>query len=344
MMRASTRASWGSYLEILRREAPRYEELARTRAIRAQPEGIDLRVDLHRSGLTQETQQWLDAGPKNLGHSMDLWMRAEIVARGPKIFQPTLGQCLVMEQIAPRLATVDYAQPYPVMVVEFPEPYRLRRAILAQPQLHSGAHAPEFALVGFHPPPVASVWLQIVLSSGIAVRLATLPGDATIEDAIVREHGKESYPSVDLLVPSEHVMLASVSLLAVNAMLLMMEYGCKRRQPANPAHYARLQHYVEVARKRGQRIAEAERELRLAGQLYGLDQEIVLHEESRANPGMQHDEEAHRKPHWRRGHWKMHAHGPGLRLRKRILIKPVFVNVHRLANEAGPIQTRYRAT
>lgn len=31
-------------------------------------------------------------------------------------------------------------------------------------------------------------------------------------------------------------------------------------------------------------------------------------------------------PHWRRGHWREQAHGEGLSLRKRILIKPVLVN------------------
>src|SRR5690606_37512686 len=34
------------------------------------------------------------------------------------------------------------------------------------------------------------------------------------------------------------------------------------------------------------------------------------------------------KPHWRRGHWRSHAHGPALSLRKRILIRPVFVKSH----------------
>ena len=55
----------------------------------------------------------------------------------------------------------------------------------------------------------ASLWMEIVLSSGIASFLVALAGDPSIEDIIAHEHGKESYPDADLLAPSEHVMLAS---------------------------------------------------------------------------------------------------------------------------------------
>ena len=125
-------------------------------------------------------------------------------------------------------------------------------------------------------------------------------------------------------------------------MLLMMEYGCRRLGAANESHYRRLQHHLDVARKRGTRIAETELELRLALQLYGFDQGIVLHDEARSSGEPNEEGDAHRRPHWRRGHWKMHAYGPGRSQRKRILIKPVMVNKHLLAGEGGCSQTAYR--
>ena len=38
----------------------------------------------------------------------------------------------------------------------------------------------------------------------------------------------------------------------------------------------------------------------------------------------------------------MHAHGPGLSQRKRLFIKPVFVNRHLLAESQNPFATSYR--
>ena len=63
MMPASRRITWEYLLETLRRDARFYEEVARHRAVRVQPHGLDLRVDLDRTGLTQQTQQWLCPRP-----------------------------------------------------------------------------------------------------------------------------------------------------------------------------------------------------------------------------------------------------------------------------------------
>jgi hypothetical protein len=54
------------------------------------------------------------------------------------------------------------------------------------------------------------------------------------------------------------------------------------------------------------------------------------------------DSDVQRRPHWRRGHWKMQAHGPGLTQHKRLFIKPVIVNRHLLVGDLGALQTSYR--
>lgn len=275
---------------------------------------------------------------------MTVWLRSEIVASGPKIFRPTLDQCLALEQVAPRIATADYVQPYPVMLVEFPEAYRTRRSCHAETVQFSGTHGPEGVAVGFYPSPVALIWLETFFSSGKFVRIVVYPTDQSIEERILREFGSDSYAMLDVLTVEECVVVAGAVRVAVNAMLLLTEFGCKRLGPVNESHHRRLQRYRDLARRRGSGVEDAELNLRLAPELFGLAQEVTLHEEAEARsaPDMLGMGDAPRRPHWRRGHWKMHAHGPGRLERKRIFSKPVLVNRHLLAGDDGILQTIYR--
>ncbi len=338
------RLSCASFLDAIRKEGPFLEELARHESIRPRYEGENLVVDCEMSGLSAVAQQWVESTATAARDLIDLWLRARVVADGPKVFRPTMDQCLAMEQVAPRLALADYAQPYPVMLVELAEAYRKLRACPANSRLFVGEHSPEGVLIGFHPPPVSSLWVQALFSSGIINRFAITAADATIEDGIVREFGDSYVGALPMTVP-ERVVTASVVRIAVNAMLLLTDFGCKRLGPANESQARRLERYLKLARKRRQDIAGAERNLRLATQLYGFSQEVVLHEEQAGSgPGMEpaRDNGQPVRPHWRRGHWKMHAHGPGLSLRKRILIKPVLVNRDLLRGERVSFQTTYR--
>ncbi len=164
---------------------------------------------------------------------------------------------------------------------------------------------------------------------------------------IVREFGAESYLPPDL--PAEHIgnedrpILAGMTRLAVNAMLLLADFGCKQLGPVTAPHYRRLEHCATMARKRGTGLVNAQRDLRMAAQLYGFSQDIVLYGEERSPAAPDEGGSGpHRRPHWRRGHWKTHAHGPDLSLRKRLFIKPVPVNRHLLREGEGISQTTYR--
>jgi hypothetical protein len=142
---------------------------------------------------------------------------------------------------------------------------------------------------------------------------------------------------------AERLVLAGLIRLAVNAMLLLTDFGWKHMGPVNAPHYRRLEHYDAMARKRGAGGVNAQRDLRMAAQLYGFSQDIVLYGEERSPAAPEGSgAEPHRRPHWRRGHWTTHAHGPDLSLRKRLFIKPVLVNRHLLREGEGISQTTYR--
>jgi len=324
------------YLDVTRRQAV-FEEIGRKRAIVARREGDDLTIyglgdDL--SFPVHDKLRWaLSRGPREMVRT---WFHGEIAARGPKVFQPTAEQCFALEQIAPRIALADYAQPYAVMVIDLPQAYSRQRVCGHRSSLCVGNHTPEFAMIAQPPCEPPPLWIQVAFSSDTIWSMSTRAVDSTIEDAITREFDPSGYQA-ESMSEEERAVAIDVAHLAVNAMLLMMEYGCKSMGPANESHCRRLQHHLEVARKRGSGIVEAERELRLATQLYGLEQNIVLHEHERKDAGEGSDAEDQRRPHWRRGHWKMHAHGPGRALRKRILIKPVLVNGHLLNSDLAAV-------
>jgi len=285
--------------------------------------------------------------PLTVEDRINFWLQKQIAAIGPKVFRPTLEQCLAMEQVAPRIAISDYSQPYPVMVVDFPEEYQKRRACEYGFLDGVSVNAPACLLIGAYGEPPWTIWLEMVLDGNTSIVWALLPTDPTIEDGI--ESGHDLYLPENMVPSSfgaqQRQVVTGVMRLGTNAMLLLSDLGCSHLGPTNPSHYRRLEHFATVARKRKSGIVEADRNLRLAPQLYGLPQDIILHAEERTNtdsPASNGEPDAPRRPHWRRGHWKMQACGPNLSQHRRLFIKPVLVNRHLLRQGEGIPQTTYR--
>jgi hypothetical protein len=341
------RMTCGQFLETIRREAPFYEELFQHQAIRPWVNGDELRVDLDSAQLSPATKNWLRP-PSTLKYRTLIhhWLIADAIAKGPKVFRPSLMECLALEQFEARLSVADYVQPYPVMLLDLPEAYQERRVCppFATSPLSSWG-APTCVLIGTPPPVGKAIWLSFIFSSGSTFQLAMIPTDETIEAGILREFGEDSYVPADPITLSREQILASLVRVAVSAMLGMVNYGCSAQGPANPSHYQRLEHYLQLARKKQRGISEAERNLRLAMQLYGLPQDIKLYRTARSKPRTtaNGDSGETRRPHWRHGYSKMVPYGPGRSLRKLWFIEPVMVNGHLLFEGAKIPQTRYRS-
>src|ERR1043166_6557655 len=106
------RMSWEQFWQtILRNEL--YEEFARREPITARMRGKEVLVDLHLDRLSPAAKEGIQRiepiGQRDL---IDIWLRAKRVKNGPKVFRPSLEQCLVMEQIEPRVPVGEYVQPY----------------------------------------------------------------------------------------------------------------------------------------------------------------------------------------------------------------------------------------
>jgi hypothetical protein len=127
------------------------------------------------------------------------------------------------------------------------------------------------------------------------------------------------------------------TLVAVNACLLLAQYGCWRLGTTNDRLAERLQR--QIARHNKHEKANR-RQLRTLPQVYGFDQHITVFEEEKVPSERRQGNGGWAVgPHWRRGHWRRL---PGYREAEargetagRVFVRPVLVNAHLLVGPAS---------
>ncbi len=259
---------------------------------------------------------------------------------GPKVFKPTLEQCLALEQIMPRVTFREYQQPFPTMTVEFPEEYRTLRQVRTK----EGVSKPVFISVAKMEADTGngSVWFSLCLEN-IQVLAGSISPQAseTLADGLITDD-RVNFESPFLTEEGEIELLAKMELVTLNAMLMLCEFGCKKVGPENPSHHDRLERWLTRQRKCGEaeKAERTEAELKAMPVVYGFEQNITLHEETREHAAGEGHSGRTVKAHWRRGFYRQHRHGPGLTLTKRLFIKPVLVNASLYGG--GPTSTTYR--
>jgi len=251
---------------------------------------------------------------------------------GPRIFRPTLEQCEALKQIEVKLEFKDYAQPFEVMCVEYPKNFD-RKYETNDPRGGTKIVEPDFTILCWIPE-----------TTLILCNLVHRPGEGWqgIVGSVGQTGNKEieswlnpvSDPSQGIefvLRDQETTVNKELDRIALNSMLMLMEFGCKNKGYDNESYAKSLQRRIE----RKVRTDLNKAELHLLGQEFVLEQEVTLYNHSRTVIHSDNEEQLRKpaKPHIRRGHWKMVAHGIGHSLRKRMLIKPTKVNWHLLNQE-----------
>jgi hypothetical protein len=138
----------------------------------------------------------------------------------------------------------------------------------------------------------------------------------------------------------------SLTRLTLSACLMTMVYGLTRVGPANSSQRQRLERHVISARKSGdaERLRNAEFDLQSLPIRYRFSQDVHLYRledvPERAAGGAPTGPVV--APHWRRGHYRMQACGPGLTLRRRIAVPAVLVNGHLFLGERAEASATYR--
>lgn len=268
----------------------------------------------------------------------DCFLNGRLMLEGPKIFRPSAEQCAVLERIEPRFSAGEHRQPYPTMVVEFPEAFRAEQTVMAiAPDGKAVQTRPSWITV-HHDPSLPALVCSTLFENdfSIARTIHHYSGaDATI--AGVLGHSLQAAPGSLPYSDEEHAVSIACTKVAINALTLLCHYG-HRLTPENPNHYARLERYLKVAQKRGDDTKERQ-ELAHALQVCDFEHEVVLYD--RQSVSRHEGEPTGRvvRAHWRSGHMRHQPCGEGRRERKLIFIKPVLIHAE---EGAAPALTSYR--
>lgn len=236
------------------------------------------------------------------------YMLSKALAEGPKVFTPSVEQCESMEEIDIDIAPGDFQQPYPTMIYQFPHAYAKGLSErLAYPTSH-----PVYGIT-YTDKPSGFVLLGVTMSNDDSFVVMIPPTTPTLEWALKK---KMDNRSGDIMSAVELILSNLAERVCCNAAMLLMQYPTKIA-PYDPKAYAKHRSKPKFAH-----FATGD------FQSVSFEQNIIIREVRDRPTGTEaepHGTHAAPKPHWRRGHWKMQAHGPQHSLRKRILIRPVFV-------------------
>jgi hypothetical protein len=267
--------------------------------------------------------------------ALQLLPLSKCLALGPKLFRPTKEQCEALAQTAVTIPFEDYRQPYPAVVIEFPEDYR--RQVEEQFKINS---SPRF-VVAHHDEgrsgavAVYAYWQPDAGRGSIGTVMCPRPEYRVIEDALTRSLIAPGDDAADFAVAE------LVERLALNFCLMLTHLGVKQIGHLDPAQARK---HRKLARSKY--TEERERgELLALGDFTLLDfkQHVRLHEVEE-RPG-EWKGGTHRtpKPHWRRGHWKRQPFGVGRSQRRLVFVKPVFVNLRQYRGDLKDTSVVYES-
>jgi len=331
--------SFASALNLLRSTLPYYIALSKYGLLRITDHSFELHPDLAAPPIALEMAKAVF----KMGASActESYVMSRTLAEGPKVFAFSDAlTCEALENFDLSVATADYLQPFPSVVIELPADYTRKRVV----PFEAGSHAPDFMIVR-HEPEADSVLVTIHLTSHqVLTRLLKLDPAWTLEE--MWDKGRRAWDTRDTLgmTPEEAALGHSLSKLALNVCLMATAYGVKCLGTANPSHYERLKRYAKLARKRGQDVEKADMEVQMMPVRYAFAQEVTLYRREQATDHQEAGESGGWtvSPHWRRGHWRLQPFGPGRSERRRVAIPSVLVNGHLFLGTASDTLATYR--
>ena len=185
------------------------------------------------------------------------FVRSKILAGGPKLFRPTAEQCRAMENTEANICFQDYRQPYPALIIEWPDEYRREK----ERQGLTGSFPP-FTLayhLAEHRTLFTDLWWSDqnhIVSTLTEYQLAGEGGKrfspeeaqaaaaraeqvyGTLEEALqgVEDVGGTAGP----IGPDDARLLRLVQRLTANFNLMMLTFGHRDTGPTDPTTHSRL--------------------------------------------------------------------------------------------------------
>lgn len=325
-----------------------YKELHKFNCFRIGEDGCSLFLEL-KNGMSMPHADLVRMlqGKREAATWIAIYMASRTVFEGPRVFRPSIADCVAMENINPNISLNEYVQPYPVMVVEYPREYSEKRIVV-------GESITSATLVRYRPimtmitcnrdkdGNVGSIWTSTITSSG-----------AELTQGLSKEYHSDISKGLNVLVSEtnswspdtiytmdEKKLGLNCARIAINSMLLMSMFGCKPAGTDNDRYLARLERQLSKQKDR-KKAADLRTEIKSIPRIYSLDQSIKLRKTERSK----NDHEPTGRivsPHWRRGHIRMQACGPNASEHKKIFIAPVLVNAHLFGGDWSDTQVTYR--
>ena len=252
---------------------------------------------------------------------------AKALADGPKCFRPTFVQCEAMQHVSVDITLADYRQAFPVVIIELPDEYvRTYNAVSKYVLVHHDyAERRCFLLNG-------SLMDNPVYSTGMSSE------NEMIEQKLVRIES-DDFPEMGLEGFDRAVMAERI---ALNCNLVLTQYRLRARD-FDPKYAAKLRKNA----KSTNRDRSSRARVFLSGQFTVLEfeQEVAFHAEEYepSSPSTNPPAGGHKRPHWRRGHWRRQAFGPGWAEHRLQFIRPAMIRGDLFVGEASDTSVTYSA-
>jgi hypothetical protein len=253
--------------------------------------------------------------PIAIEQMVHLFAMSKAIAGGLKIVAPSFEQCEAMAHTDAHVPFVDFKPPYPSMVFSWPTGWK--------PFDH------RFEVTWLQEVDGATVLISQDSRKQLVANILAHNRWPTIEDTI--QNSLEIGSDIEASKVCERV--------AVNLCLLMTIHRWTQRPIDRPGE----RKAKKLMRSRKRRVKEAgQRMLESLPQqsLLSFDQNIKLFER------VEYDERdgkgKPKRPHWRRGHFRPQAHGPGWSQRRTIYIPPVMVNRGKFRGDEADTTVTYQ--
>jgi hypothetical protein len=219
--------SFATALNILRPTLPYYIALTKYGLLRIDQHSFEFDRNPRAPALAVEMAKAVfTMGASSCTES---YVMSRTLAEGPKVFTFDALTCEALENFDLSVATTDYLQPFPSVVIELPADYTKKRVV----PFEDGTHAPDFIVVR-HEPEAGCVLVTMHLTSHqVLTRLLKLDPALTLEE--MWHKAERIWGAKDTLgmTPEEIVLGNALSKLALNVCLMATAYGIRCLGPAN---------------------------------------------------------------------------------------------------------------
>lgn len=299
------------------------------------PNGFETLVDLRRVEPKYQDHIRRRVDEDGKSYLIQLATMSSVLSNGPKILKLKNLEFEIFENIDVNINVEDYNQPFPATVIDIPEKYAETKLVV---DAEDNEIRRPISVIVNHYKSVGMICVSALFSNDISYSML-LDDRATIEEQIQTNLSNLFRKSLPMNA-DECNACRSIMKACLNACLYAEDFGDRLLGPANASLHQRQLRYVKLAEKgeNSERLAKARRELKAHPFYYELKQEVKLRV-AKPSHGEYNTTGSTVKPHWRKGHYRMHRYGPGLSLRKRIRIEAVFVNAEMFTGEMANTQT-----